>query len=259
MGSLTPACAAVVALWDNAVSDFLDGGPAVPSHLSGWARSYAGKGQGEVTFDALPEPFLGSLAERPAGVFLALNPGRADLGFQGRDGVFADEIRRLGSYSAWAASWPYLRGPWVTTKGRNRHHSTRHRFLQTWTERDDLTAADMVGFELFPWHSTAVTARMRPDPDVIEQHVLRPLRELMAPVFAFGAEWVTILEQRLRLPVADRLGAGGRNYGSSVPSRSVIVFDDHGLKIFAERHIGSAGPPSAQETRLLRQAIESVS
>jgi hypothetical protein len=258
MGDLRPVCVAVTALWDEAINDFLEGGSAVPAALGGWSRSYAGRGAGEVTFDAIPEPYLGDLNGRPAGVFLALNPGRADLDFQSRSGLFADEIRQYGSYSAWAASWPYLRDPWVARKGRNRHHSNRLRFLQTWTERDDITGTDMVGFELFPWHSTAVTARMRPDPAVIEEHVLAPLRELAAPVFAFGAEWQSLLEERLHLPVIDRLGAGGRPYGSTVPSRAVMVFEDRGLRIVAERHSGSAGPPSASEARLLRQALADI-
>src|SRR2546423_817081 len=101
------ACGAVAEMWDQAVAKFLDGGPAVPASLRSWASAYRGTGRGEVEADAFPEPFLGAL-ERPAGVFLALNPGRADLSFQGRQSIFADEIRAAGSYSAWATSWPYL-------------------------------------------------------------------------------------------------------------------------------------------------------
>jgi hypothetical protein len=44
-------------------------------------------------------------------VFLALNPGVSHPEFQHRDGIFAEEIRQLGSYHAWAAGWPYLRHP----------------------------------------------------------------------------------------------------------------------------------------------------
>jgi hypothetical protein len=95
------------------------GGPAVPPdpRLRSWADAYRGRGRGEVNLNALPEPYLGALDHRPVGVFLALNPGRAVLGFQGRSGLFADEIRHHGTYSAWAATWPYLRDPWVATIG----------------------------------------------------------------------------------------------------------------------------------------------
>ena len=75
-------------------------------------------------------------------------------------------------------------------------------------------------------------------------------------MFAFGAEWLGLLEHRLHLPVVDRLGRNGRDYGSTVPSRSVVVFEDaHGLLLIAERHAGSAGPPISDETRRLRDAI----
>ena len=208
-------------------------------------------------WDALPEPFLGRLTQQARVVFLALNPGRADLAFQGRNGMFAEEIRQARSYAAWAASWPYLRDPWVATKGKNRHHSTRLQFARTWVGDPHVDHSAMVSFELYPWHSTAVTGRMRPDRGVIEEFVWRPVAELAAPVFAFGAPWSVILEHDLGLEVVDRLGPGGRTYGSAVPSRGVAVLKGgNGVTVIAEKHTGSAGPPSRQETALLRQALD---
>ena len=67
----------------------------------------------------------------------------------------------------------------------------------------------MVTFELYPWHSTAVTARMRPDPGVVREFVWQPVRQLGAPVFAFGKPWFDLLEDGLGLQVVDRLGDGG--------------------------------------------------
>ena len=123
---LGPACRAVSQLWDSVVDDFL-AGREIRRSLKPWAESYKGKDDGAVEWDALPQLFLGPLT-KPRGVFLALNPGRADLRFQGQNGIFADEIRANGgSFSAWAASWPYLRDPWVAENGRNRHHTTRLR------------------------------------------------------------------------------------------------------------------------------------
>jgi hypothetical protein len=204
----------------------------------------------------MPEPFLGDLTGSVAGVFLALNPGRSVPTFQGRQGVFASEILEHGSYSAWAATWPYLRGPWSTTVGPNRHHESRLTFLRRWTHSPDLPAAEMVGFELYPWHSTAVTGAMRPPSEFIERWVWQPLREIGALVFAFGAPWFPLLESGLGLQVVDRLGVGGRPYGSAVPSRAVLVLKDHsGMTVIAERHSGSAGPPSSTETDLLQDAL----
>jgi hypothetical protein len=249
-------CQAIVAFWNEAVDVFLEGGPPAPTRIEAWLEANRGRGPGEVVRDALPEPFLGPL-EAPsggvAGVFLALNPGRAHHDFQGRRGIFAREIRSKGAYSAWAASWPYLRDPWVQAKGKSPHHVRRLAFLRKWTDDPELPAEQMVGFELYPWHSTAVTAPLRPDPGIIREFVWAPIQELAAPVFAFGAPWFALLEDGLRLRVVDRLGQGGRPYGTRVISRAVTVFrTDDGVTVIAERHIGGAGPPVPTEMALLR-------
>jgi hypothetical protein len=242
----------IIEMWDAVVADFLAGGPAVPPALRQWYSSYAGTGRGKPELDALPEPFLGSLIQAKA-VFLALNPGQADLMFQGRDGIFAGEIRRAGSYSAWAASWPYLQDPWVAKKGRNRHHSTRLQFMRNWVGDSQLTSSEMVSFELYPWHSAVLNAPIRPDLSIVEEFVWGPVAELRAPVFAFGAPWLSILETRLGLEVVDRLGPDGRRYPSTVASRRVTVLKSKGgVTIIAEKHAGSAGPPSREETLLLK-------
>ena len=41
----------------------------------------------------MPEPYLGDIAADVKMVILALNPGHANLPFQGRDEVVAGEIR----------------------------------------------------------------------------------------------------------------------------------------------------------------------
>ena len=254
-----PACRAVSALWDGIVKGFLDGG-GVPRQLDPWASSYPGRGTGTVQSWALPELFLGPLTE-PRGVFLALNPGEGDRSFHNRDGIFADEIRKqYGSYSAWAASWPYLRDPWVAGKGPNRHHRSRLRFLRDWTAESRLSGGDMVSFELYPWHSPRFTAKLRVEDalESVQANVLNPVKELCAPVFAFGAQWFPILESPvLGLEVVERLGAGEKPYGSRVASRSVIVLQGSaGLTIIAEKHLGSAGPPSRDETIRLRETLD---
>ncbi|MDE0209024.1 MAG: hypothetical protein OXJ64_03995 [Boseongicola sp.] len=237
-------------------------GDALPAHLESWRGSYRGRGYGAIEPDAMPEPFLGALAPRPAGVFLALNPGQACLRFQGRDGIFAEEIRRSGgSFAKWAATWPYLRDPWIAANGPNRHHCARLRFLRYWTCDSDLSASAMTAFEMYPWHSTRVTASMKRGDarDMIRQYVWRPVAELGAPVFAFGAPWFGILKSTPELRVVARLGVGGRDYGSRVPSRAVIVMQDRdGLTVIAEKHSGGAGPPNRDETAILRDALKGI-
>jgi hypothetical protein len=248
---------AVSSYWDELVTAWLAGGPSVPEALRPWARGYRGAGRGVVDTEAMPELWHGPLDPHQARVvFLALNPGEAHPEFQHRTGRFAHEIRDdFTGYTDWAASWPYLREPWESMKGRNRHHSKRLNFARRWFNDPALPAAAMVSFEMYPWHSTALTGALKPDPEIVRLFVLGPVAELAAPVFAFGAPWIPLLEQRLGLPVIDRLGAGGRDYGSAIPSRSVTLFDaGNGTVIVASKHNGPAGPPSASETELLRRA-----
>ena len=98
---------------------------------------------------------------------------------------------------------------------------------------------------------------MRPDPGVVREFVWQPVRELGAPVFAFGKPWFGLLEDGLGLQVVDRLGVGGRRYLTGAPSRRVLVLrGEDGPVVVAMRHIGSVRPPSPSETRVLREAIE---
>ena len=260
MGSLGPACRAVSAFWDGLVDDFLGGGHGAPPHLEFWAASYRGKREFAVQCDALPELFLGPLA-KPRGVILATNPGGADPGFHGRDGTFADEIRKeYGSYSAWAASWPYFRDPWVGKKGPNRHHRSRIRFLRDWTGEKGLPCSAMVSFELYPWHSRKFDGpklRVEAAEKFVHEYVWEPVKELCAPVFAFGAPWFRLLQKMSGLDEIVRFGAVGRPYGSSVEDRSVIVLrGGGGITVIAEKHKGGAGPPRSEETVLLREAFD---
>jgi hypothetical protein len=259
----TPARQRVIEFWDEVVRDLLahpdrsHTGSFRSAPLAEWRLAYDGRGRGLVDESAIPEPYLGPLSGTPKMVVLALNPGRADLGFQSATGVFAAEITALGSYGAWAASWPYLRDPWVAAKGRNRHHTTRIEFMRRWHDSPDLGADAMVAFELFPWHSHGVTAAMRPRPKIVREFIWEPISEFEdAPVFAFGAPWFPLLEHQLGLRVVARLGAGGRDYGSTVKSRAVLVLETPtGGLVIAEKHLGSATPPGRDEVERLREAL----
>jgi hypothetical protein len=254
---LTPALTLLSQTWDTAVARFLDGGSSVPEGLECWLHAYAGKGLGTVDISAMPEPFIGPLAGRPKMVFLALNPGQP-FAFQRLDGSFADRVRELGSYTAWAATWPYIDGDWERAGQRPyRHHRARLAFMRRWLESEETSAEAMVAFELYPWHSTRVTAKMRPDAGVIREYVWEPISELGSPlVFAFGAPWFPLLTDELKLPVVGRLGMGGEDYGSQTPSRSVLVLEGpSGVTVVAAKHSGGAGPPNPDETRRLREAV----
>ena len=256
--SLGSACLAVSQFWDAVVEEFIADG-RIPQSVEPWASSYRGKGRGVVDRNALPELFLGSLTN-PRAVFLALNPGKSNRCFHGRDGIFVREIREKGSYSAWAASWPYLRDPWVRKVDTNSHHSSRLRFLRNWIGHQDLPSSAMVSFELYPWHSHGITASIggAVARRFIRKHVWEPVQELGVPVFAFGAPWFSILQNEgLGLEVVKRLSVEGRADGRRPKNRSVIVLQDSGgLTVIAEKHPGGAGPPSCEETMWLREALD---
>ena len=58
-------------------------------------------------------------------------------------------------------------------------------------------------------------------------------------MFAFGKPWFSLLEDGLGLQVVDRLGVGGRQYSTEVPSRAVLVLgDEDSPVIIAEPHVG---------------------
>ena len=117
----------------------------------------------------------------------------------------------------------------------------------------------MVAFELYPWHSPRFTGRLDIEDaqDFVEEYVWKPVKELGAPVFAFGEPWFRFLKNRvLDLREVERLGRDGKPYGSRVPSRSAVVLQGrNGLTVIVEKHSGSAGPPSHEETILLREAF----
>lgn len=89
--------------------------------------------------------------------------------------------------------------------------------------------------------------------------MLEPVEELGdVIVFAFGAPWFSLLP-RLGVEVVARLGAGGTRYGSMVASRAAIVGRmPGGSLVVAEKHTGSASPPSRREVELLRDAVRGL-
>jgi hypothetical protein len=246
----------VADFWDAHTARWLGGDDTLDPPLDRWFASYAGGGRGVVNREAFAEPYGGDLRGKPRFVILGLNPGAVSLDFQARDGVFANAIREAGSYSAWAASHPYMGEVWTRAKGRNLYGSTRIKFARTWLEDASLELRDLLTLELYPWHSTGVTATMRPPDDILDTLVWRPLGELpVIDVFAFGAEWARVFK-RLGMTPVDHLGRGGRDWGSTVPSRRVLVYaTPSGQRLIVEWHSGSAGPPRTEEAERLRQAL----
>ncbi|MGK5518917.1 anti-phage DNA glycosylase Brig1 [Micromonospora sp. URMC 107] len=257
----TSARQRVAAFWDAHVESWLSGEDRMPDELKAWFDSYAGVGPGEVTRDGFPELYHGDLLgleHTPRMVVLGLNPGEFRPRFQAREGIFAKEIKEHGSYSRWATTCPYNRSPWTLPQemGENRYYQARLAFTRRWLQDPTADHRDLLIFECYPWHSKAITAPLRPPPEVIDEFVWQPIAELpVRDVFAFGRPWDGIA-QALKLPRTGRLGSGGRRYGSKVPSRAVRTYAlPSDQRLVVEWHKGSARPPSAEETALLRDAL----
>lgn len=241
---------------------WLDGESTVPTELEPWFDAYRGTGRGQVDPEAFPEPFLGDLNSRPAGVVLALNPGEVFSQFQYRDGIFADEIREMGNYSAWAATWPYLReqGPRLP-KGRGRKfHNMRWSFLKNWYQDPSLPASRMLAFELYPWHSTGLTAPIlfgSPEARAfIERFIWTPIVDSGAPfVFAVGKDWFPLLRDLAEEEICT-LGRDGEPCGFNEPTRTVLVCRGPNKMLIVGNKIANvASPIPANDVVVLQEEL----
>jgi hypothetical protein len=91
---------------------------------------------------------------------------------------------------------------------------------------------------------------------VLREFVWGPLAEVAVPhFFAFGAEWARMCEQ-LGLDQQDRWGAGGKDFGSPVKSRTVITYRlSLHQRVVVSWQQGYAGPPRADDVERLREVL----
>jgi hypothetical protein len=255
--SMASARDRIADFWDELTAAWLAGKDRLPDPLPEWYASYKGRGGGQVTRDALAEPYVGDLRGTPRMVTLGLNPGRAYLDFQGRSGIFAREIRERGSYSAWAATSPYLGEEWSRVNGRNRYAWSHLRFARQWLQDDELAADQLLTLELYPWHSARVTAPIRPPAEIIETFVWGPLADIQQVefVFAFGKPWLSVCYD-LGLSEVARWGRDGVDLGSPVASRTIVAFALPSSQwLVVSWQSGYAGPPSRDDALRLQERL----
>ena len=261
----SPKISDLISTWDSAVADLLGGPATLPVDLEAWSSSLHDVHPDASRAVALPEPFLGRMDRRPAGVFLTATPGPAFVGSHGRPdfqsltGVFAREIGDCGSYSTWAASWPYLRKPWTSLISPRGVHQRRLQFLRHWHGDDRLSADDMVTFALFPWHTTGLGTRLRPDLDLLQSFVFDPIVELgSSPVFTFGSPWFSILPT-LGFSLETLVRLEEENAKAPARVRAVALFQSPGgLQVIAEEHPGTPYPPPMEAVAQIQKALANV-
>jgi len=261
----SPSISNLVSTWDTSVAGVLNGRSTLPAHLDAWLASLRQSYPQASATASLPEPFLGRLDRRPAAVFLAATAGRAYVGSHGRPdfqsltGVFANEVRELGSYSAWAATWTYFRRPWTSLVSANNIHHRRLQFLRHWHGDDRLDPEDMVTFALYPWHTSALTTRLYFDADLLWTFVFEPIVALGSPpVFTFGRPWFSILPT-LGFSLESLVAMGRGNRQATSRTKAVATFrGPSGLQIFAERHPGSPYPPPIEGVTQMQKALANI-
>lgn len=255
-GSVSPR-ARIADFWDGLTAEWLAGGDPMPDPLPRWYASYQGRGAGQVTRDAFAEPYGGDLRGNPRMVVLGLNPGAARLDFQARDGIYANAIRKWGSFSAWKAGADcYMDDEWSRVYGSNRYAWNFVRFARRWLEDDTILARQILTLELYPWHSNRVIGRMAPPTDIIDTFVWQPLADVDVEfIFAFGKPWLEVC-RALDLPEVGRWGQGGIDLGSAVASRSAVTFAlPSGQWVVVSWQLGYAGPPGREDTVRLRERL----
>jgi hypothetical protein len=250
--------------WDQASRAWLAGDDSLPGPLEAWWASYRGSGDGAPTRDAMAEPYVGAW-DAPRLVTLALNPGQAELGFQGRTGRFADQVARLG-YREWAKTDPYGGAEWerfntvnrARRSGRrvNPHREKLLRFARRWQTDPTIQGKDLLMIELYPWHSRRVNAKIAPPASVLDEFVWAPLGELdVNTVFAFGKPW---------LEVANRLGLettqqwGPTAFGSSARDGAVFSLPSGHQRLVVLWQSGYAGPPGNADVERLIELLDAT-
>ncbi|MEV8267707.1 hypothetical protein [Microbacterium sp. NPDC076911] len=245
------ALSALVDFWDAEIERWVGGDTSVSERLRSWFESYSGTGRGKVRLDVFPEPYTGRLLGNDAPVvMLGLNPGAAVPRFQAPGGIFVEQLKTM-RYSEWAASVPYASREWEALAGRNRFYQNRFAFARRLLNSPRWNASDGVYFELYPYHSSGVTAKMQPPGAVLREFVLDPIAELDTPhVFAFGKPWFGVPE-RLGLPAGRTLAAEW-----TTPSREARVYPlPSGQDLIVMAQNGYAGPPGERDTEALARAL----
>lgn len=252
----------VAEFWDDVLRRWVDGEDHLIPPLPEWQASYTGTGKGAVDPSCYPDPYVGDLRGDTHNirlVVLGLNPGRGYAALQGPQGTWTQRIRDVGYSHCFERSPSEDPTSWKTLHGKQSPYwRNLIAFGRRWTTDPGFGVTNILNFELYPWHSDAVTGPMIPPPHLIAEFVWAPCQEVETDlVFAFGAPWFDICDG-LGLPEAKTWGAGH----SPFPD----LDDDKGWRMRAYRlpseqfaivsaQPGFAGPPGPKRLDSMRGAV----
>lgn len=251
----------VADFWDLHVAQWLAGQESWTPELREWFDSYRGQGAGQVDLSCFPDPYVGDLRGlrgQPQVVVLGLNPGVGYPRLQGREGGIWSERIRSSSYSHCMDRSPHGDQAWLDLHGRpSRYWQVLMRWARAWTRDQGLLASQVLNFELYPWHSNAITAPITPPADVVDRYIWQPISEIdTESVFAFGKPWVAVCQQ-LGLPVLRWHGPGHETFpGPQTAGWNVVTFAlQSGQRAVVSWQPGYAGPPGQARTATLRRIV----
>jgi hypothetical protein len=254
----------VADFWDDVLAAWQPGDAHLVPPLDRWRASYRGTGDGAVNLSDYPDPYVGDLRGlrgEPRLVFLGLNPGIGYDSLQGDAGAWTERIRQVGysrcferSPAEDAATWKAMHKGKESAYWRN-----VIRFAQRWLGEPDVGVADLLNFELYPWHSRRIVGSMRPPTDLIDDYVWKPVREVpVGEVFAFGRVWLDVCRD-LELEEIGTWGPDGEPVpGSTMRHWRVSLFRlSPEQVVVASSQMGTGSPPGVERVRLLKDLVSS--
>jgi len=197
--------------WDQVLQLWISGEEHRVAGLPAWFASYKGTGAGKLDLSTYPDPYVGDLrggTHKIRLVTLGLNPGTGYAELQGPEGVWTNRIAELGYSHCFQRSPAEDPETWIALHGKpSLYWKNLITFGRRWLQDDSISVHNILNLELYPWHSTKLTAAITPPPDAIAEYVWGPVQEVDTEVvFAFGKPWFDACDT-LKLPKIRSWGA----------------------------------------------------